>query len=80
MSNEFVAGLHFVKVYPPQPQFGSEFQIWIAATGADQAVSAVLARLGPGWRGERLLNAPTKAQAARVKLRPGDVCEFSSGL
>lgn len=80
MSNELVAGLHFVKAYPPHPQTGSEFQIWIAATGADQAVPAVLEKLGPGWSAERLPNVPTKAQAAKVKLRPGDVSEYSSSL
>ena len=80
MSNEFVSGLHFVKVYPPRSTLGAEFQIWIAATGADQAVPAVLHKLGPGWRAERLPGAPTKAQAAKVKLRAGDVYEYSSSL
>ena len=60
-----------MKVFPPPQRVGSEFQIWIAATGADQAVPAVLDKLGPGWRAERLPNAPTKAEAAKVKLRRG---------
>jgi hypothetical protein len=80
MSNEFVSGLHFVKVFPPNPQIGDEFQIWVAATPASQAVAAVLKKLGPGWRAESMSRLVTKEDAGRLKLRPGDVCEFSSGL
>jgi hypothetical protein len=79
MSNEFVAGLHFVKVFPPNPYVGTEFQMWVAATGADQALDAVLKKFPPGWRGEHVSQSVTKELAGRLKLRPGDVCEISSG-
>jgi hypothetical protein len=78
MTNEFVAGLHFVKVFPPSPQVGSEFQMWVAATGADQAVDAVLMRFPPGWRGERVPQLVTKELAGKLRLRPGEVREISS--
>jgi hypothetical protein len=79
MSNEFVAGLHFVKVFPPTSQVGTEFQMWVAATGADQAVEAVLKGFPPGWQGERVQQSVTNELAGKLKLRPGEVREISSG-
>jgi hypothetical protein len=79
MANENVSDLHFVKAFPPQAKTTKVYVMWLAATAADQAEAAVLKKLPKGWRAERTSEPVTTAQAARVKLRAGHACEFSSG-
>ena len=76
MNNEYVSGLHIVRVtmtdMPEQP-----FQLWIAAVPREEAVAAVLRRVKVGWTAELSNQRVTKEIAERVKLRPGDVSELT---
>ena len=51
--------------------------LWVAAVSRDKAVEAVKAAVPADWLVELTSDHLTPQQAARVKMRPGDVCEFS---
>ena len=79
MGNEFVAGLHIVRVIDGAGADRTTI-LYAAATPVDQAVEAVRQRVGAGKVVELADQRVTKELAGRLKLRPGDVCEISSGV
>jgi hypothetical protein len=50
-----------------------EYQIWVAATSRDEAVSRVLDCVPEGWSASLLDQGLDPKKAAGLKLRPGDV-------
>ena len=50
-----------------------EYQIWMAATSREDAVSRVLDRVPEGWAASLLEQSLDPNKAAGLKLRPGDV-------
>jgi hypothetical protein len=50
-----------------------EYQIWVAATSRDEAVSRVLDCVPEGWSASLLEQGLDPNKAAGLKLRPGDV-------
>jgi hypothetical protein len=50
-----------------------EYQIWVAATSRDDAVSRVLDCVPEGWSASLLEQGLDPNKAAGLKLRPGDV-------
>jgi hypothetical protein len=50
-----------------------EYQIWVAATSRDDAVSRVLDCVPEGWTASLLEESLNSSEAAVLKLQPGDV-------
>ena len=62
-------GVHLVRVITDD----LEYQIWVAATSRDEAVSRVLDCVPEGWSASLLEQSLDPNKAAGLKLRPGDV-------
>jgi hypothetical protein len=50
-----------------------EYQIWVAATSREEAVSRVLDCVPEGWTASLLEQRLNSSEAAVLKLEPGDV-------
>jgi hypothetical protein len=50
-----------------------EYQIWVAATSREDAVSRVLDCVPEGWTASLLEQRLNSSEAAILKLEPGDV-------
>ena len=50
-----------------------EYQIWVAATSREEAVSRVLDCVPEGWTASLLEQRLSSSEAAVLKLEPGDV-------
>lgn len=80
MGNELIGGIQVVRVTIPPAHAGEPTTsvLWLAAVPREQAVEAVKGAVPAGWRVELTSDHLTPQQMARVRLRPGGVCEFSS--
>ena len=52
-------------------------QLWVAAAKPEQAVTLVLAQVPEGWAAVLLDIQMEPAEAALLRLRPGDVCQLT---
>jgi hypothetical protein len=55
-----------------------EYQIWVAATSRDDAVSRVLDCVPEGWTASLLEESLDSSEAAVLKIEPGDVRKLRS--
>jgi hypothetical protein len=81
MGNEQILGIQVVRVTMTDNLVGDKpaVQLWAAAVSRDEAVVAVKRRINSSWTAELTNQRLSAEQIARLKLRPGDVCELSSG-
>jgi len=69
MGNEYASGVHLVLALK-----GKQSEIWAAATPRSDAVRAVQAVLGEGWKALRIIPSHLLPdRVALLKLRPNDV-------
>ena len=71
---ESPAYIHLVRVITDD----LEYQIWVAATSRDDAVSSVLDCVPEGWTASLLEQSLTAGEAAILKVQPGDVRKLRS--
>jgi hypothetical protein len=62
-------GVHLVRVITDD----LEYQIWVAATSREDAVSGVLDCVPEGWSASLLDQQINPNEAAALKIQPGDV-------
>ena len=81
MSNVSVRDLHVVSVHMTDNLVGGipAVQLWAAFVKRQDAVAAVQKRVPKSWRVELTDQQLTPEHVQRLGLRPGDVCELSSG-
>jgi hypothetical protein len=77
--NTFAAGIQVVRVTDNTSVDGVPVRhLWVAAVPRDEAAAAVQKRIPADWTAELTDRRLTPEHIARLKLRPGDVCELSS--
>jgi hypothetical protein len=72
--------MEIVSLVVVRPSNDGAAQLWAAAVPQDQAVQAVLKQVPQGWTAQLADHELDADQIATLKLRPGEVTEYSRGM
>jgi hypothetical protein len=78
MTNTYVGAVQLVRVLIPNGARPRTAAFWLAAVAADQAVAAVQKKIPSNWVAEPTGNHLSQVEIERLKLRPGEVREYTS--